>query len=151
MFCTKLSLRKINNILERCLRLVQQNYRSELERLLDNAHEKSIHQKCVEFLLIENYKYLNGLSPDIMNTIFKLRQNTYNLRNFYAFESQNPRTKKFVLDSIAYRASQLWKNVPEEIRNSRSLLIFKGSIKKIPFISCSCHCCKTYIYHVGYI
>ena len=65
-----------------------------------------------------------------MNTIFKLRQNTYNLKNFHAFESQNPRTKKFGLDSIAYRASQLWKNVPEEIRNSASLLIFKESIKK---------------------
>ena len=48
-------------------------------------------------------------SPDIMNTIFKFTQNTYNLKNFYAFESQNPRTKKFGLDNIAYRASQLWK------------------------------------------
>ena len=94
---------------------------------------------------------LNGLCPDIMNTIFKLTQNTYNLRNFHGFESQNPRTKKFGLDTIAYRASQLWKNLPEEIRNSSSLLIFKGSVKKFPLISCSCHCCKTYIHHMGYI
>ena len=54
----------------------------------------------------------------------------YSLRNFHAFESQDPRTKKFGLDSIAYRASQLWKNIPEEIRSSPSLLIFKESIKK---------------------
>ena len=73
-------------------------------------------------------------SPDIMNTIFKLRQNTYNLKNFHAFESQNPRTKKFGLDSVAYRASQLEKNVPEEIRNSASLLIFKESIIKAPLV-----------------
>ena len=126
-------------------------YRSESERLLENANEKSVHQKCIEFLMIEVYKYLNGLSPDIMNTIFKLRQNTYNLRHFHAIESQNPRTRKFGLDSIAYIASQLWKYVPEEIRNSASLLIFKESIKKVPLISCSCHCCKTYIHHVGYI
>ena len=33
----------------------------------------------------------------------------------YLFESQNPRTKKFGLKSIAFRTSQLWKNVPEEI------------------------------------
>ena len=151
MFCTKHFLRRINNIYERCLRLIQQNYISEFERLLDNANQKLVHQKCIEFILTEVYKYLNGLSPDIMNTIFKLRQNTYNLRNFHAFESQNPRTKKFGLDSIAYRASQLWKNVPEEIRNSASLLIFKESIKKVPLISCPCHCCETYIHHVGYI
>ena len=71
--------------------------------------------------MTEVYKYLNGLSPDIMSDIFNLRENTYNLRNVHIFESQNPRTKKFGLDSIAYRASQLWKNVPEEIRNSTSL------------------------------
>ena len=87
--------------------------------------------------MIEVYKYLNGLSPDIMSDIFKLRENTYNLRNFHIFESQNPRTKKFGLDSIAYRASQLWKNVPEEIRNSNSLPMFKKKIKKFPLISCS--------------
>ena len=101
--------------------------------------------------MIEVYKYLNGLSPDIMSDIFKLRENTYNLRNFHIFESQNPRTKKFGLDSIAYRASQLWKNVPEEIRNSTSLPMFKKKIKKVPLISCSCNCCRKYIQHVGFI
>ena len=94
-----------------------------------------------------------------MNTIFKLRQNTHNLRNFHALESQNLRIKKLSLNSIAYRASQLCENVPEEIRNSASLLIFKiskinkitESIKKVPLISCSYLCCQTYIHHVGYI
>ena len=105
----------------------------------------------MHWISFEVYKYLNGLSPDNMNTIFKLRQNTYNLRNFHIFESQIPRTKKFGLDSITYRASQLWENVSEEIRNTASLLIFKESIKDSPLISCSCHCCKTSIHHLGYI
>ena len=52
---------------------------------------------------------------------------------------------------IVYGASQTWKNVPKEIRNSVSLLIFKESIKKVPLISCLFHCCKTYIHYVGYI
>ena len=64
--------------------------------------------------MIKVYKCLNGLSADIMNDIFKLRETSYNLRNFHIFESQNSRTKKFGLSSIAYKASQLWKNVPEE-------------------------------------
>ena len=64
---------------------------------------------------------------------------TYNLRNLHEFESQNPRTKKFGLDSIVYRASQLRENVQEEIRNPASLLIFKESIKTIPLIFCLCY------------
>ena len=107
--------------------------------------------KCIELLMIEVYKYLNGLSPDVMSEIFKLRENTCNLRNLRIFESQNPRAKMFGLDSIAYRASQLWKNVPEEIRNSTSLPMFKKKIKKVPLISCSCNCCRKYIHHVGFI
>ena len=99
-------------LFEACsLRLMQQNYISELERLLENANEKSAYQECIEFLLIEVYKYSSGLSPDIKDTILKLRQNTYNLRNVHTFESQNPKTKKFGPHSIAYRASQLWEKV----------------------------------------
>ena len=74
---------------------------------------------------------MNDLSLDGMNTIFKLRQNIYDLKNFHTLESQNPRTKKFGLYSIAYRASQLRKNVPKEIRISASLSIVNESIKKV--------------------
>ena len=52
--------------------------------------------------MIMVYKYLNGLTHNIINTILKLRQN---LRNFHIFECQNPKTKKFGLDNIAYRPS----------------------------------------------
>ena len=142
---------RINSIYERCLCLIQQNYACDFEILLENANEKPIHQKCIEVLMIDVYKYLNGLSPDIMSDIFKLRENAYNLRNFLIFESQNSRTKKLGLDSIVYRASQLWKNVPEEIRDSTSLPVFKEKIKKVPLTSCSCNCCRKYIHHVGFI
>ena len=50
--------------------------------------------------MVEVYEYLNGLSPDIVNTIFKLTQNICNLINIYISESQNAKTKKFGLDSI---------------------------------------------------
>ena len=100
--------------------------------------------------MIEAHKHLDGLSPDIMSDIFNPRKNTYNLRKFHIFESQNPRTKKFGSDSIAYRVSQLWKNVPKEIRNSTSLLISKKKTKKVPLISCSCNSWRKYIHHVGF-
>ena len=151
MFCTKHSIGRISSIHERYLRLIQQNYASDFEVLPENANEKPVHQKCIELFMIEVYKYLNGLSPDIMSDIFKVSENTYNPRNFHKFESQNPRPKKGGLDSIAYRASQLWKNVPEEIRNSTTLPVFREKTKKVTLISCSCNCCRKYIRHVGFI
>ena len=151
MFCTKHSIGRINSTHERSLRLIQQNYTSDFEVLLENSNEKPVHQKCIELLMIEVYKYLDGLSPHIISDIFKRREHTYNLCNFHTFESQNPRTKTFGLDSIEYRANQLWKSVPEEIRNSTSLPLFKKTIKKVPLISCSCNFCRKYIHHVEFI
>ena len=69
MFCTKHSIGRINSIHKRCLHLIHQNYASDFEVLLENTNEKPVHQKCIELLMIEVYKYLNGLSPDIMSDI----------------------------------------------------------------------------------
>ena len=76
--------------------------------------------------MIKVYKYLYGLYPDIMNSILKLRQNTYNLRHFQSFECQDPKAKRFGFDSIAYRASQLWKNIPE-IFGTQSHFLYSNS------------------------
>ena len=73
MFCTKHSTGRINSINEQCLRLIQQNYVSDFEVLLENVNEKPVHQKFIKLLMTEVYKYLNGLSPDIISEIFKLR------------------------------------------------------------------------------
>ena len=51
----------------------------------------TIHQQCIDRLLTEVHKFLNGYSPDIMNDVSDLRQNTYNLRNFHAFATDVPR------------------------------------------------------------
>ena len=52
--------------------------------------------------MIEVYKHLNGLSPDIMNHIFKLREDMYNLRNFNIFQTENPRSLKYGLNAILH-------------------------------------------------
>ena len=69
IFCTKQFFGRINSIHERC----QQNYASDFKVLFENVNEKQFYQKCIELLMIEVYKYLNGLSLDMMNDIFKLR------------------------------------------------------------------------------
>ena len=71
--------------------------------------------------MIEANKYLNGHSPDIMNDIFKVRENKYNLQNFHIFQTENLRSLKYGLDVIPYRASQLWQQVPIDIREAVSL------------------------------
>ena len=70
MFCTKHAIRKISNMNEQCLPLIQDNYAYDCGIPLEDANLKSVYQKCIK-LMAEVYKYLHGLSPDIVSTIFK--------------------------------------------------------------------------------
>ena len=67
--------------------------------------------------MIQIYNYLNDISPQIMNDIFKLRKNTYNLRNVHLFKSQNPRIKRYGINCTAYKTNQIRQTFPIEIRH----------------------------------
>ena len=150
MFCSRSSMNKINKIHERAMRLVLNDYFSDFQHLLNLSNDISIHQRCINFLMTEVYKYINGLSPDLMNDVFIVRENTYNIRNFNMFKSENPRSNKYGLETIAYRSGQLWNAVPDQIRQSSSLTIFKNKIKNWNCDSCPCTYCKTYIANLGF-
>ena len=55
------------------------------------------------------------------------------------------------LETITYRAHQLWNLVPTEIKHAPSLPIFKEKIKSWYCDSCPCRLFKTYIAHVGFV
>ena len=64
---------KINRVHERALRTLYSDYNSSLNELLDKDGPFTIHQRNVQSLAIEIYKYLHGLSPAILNEV-KQRQ-----------------------------------------------------------------------------
>ena len=86
MFCFKKSTKKINAVHEISLPIIRNYYESLYPLLLEETHQTTFHQRCINSLMIEVYKYLNGHSPDIMNDTFKLRAYTYNLGNFHIFQ-----------------------------------------------------------------
>ena len=69
MFCPKKSTEKINVVHERSLRIIRNNCESLYPLSLEEAHQIPFHQRCINYLMIEVYKHLNGYSPDIMNYI----------------------------------------------------------------------------------
>ena len=69
MFCSKKLTKKINAVHERSLRIIRNDYESIYPLLLEEAHQITFHQLCINSLMTEVYKYLNGQSPEIMNDI----------------------------------------------------------------------------------
>ena len=115
MFCFKITTKNINSVHERSLHIILNDYESPYSLSLEEAHQETFLQRCINSLLIEVYKDLNGHSPDIMNDIFKLRENMYNHQNFHIFQTENPCSLKYGIDAILYRASQLWQQVTIDI------------------------------------
>ena len=102
---------KINRLHESSLRIVYSDQSSTFEELLERDKTFSIHHKNIQSLAIEIYKFVNGLSPEIMNSVFNLKENNrYSLRNVYELYSRNPRTVKcrnnlvFSAKSMVYSA-----------------------------------------------
>ena len=67
MFSSKGGYKRINKIYKRTLRLILNDYESSFDSLLSILNEKTIHQRCINVLLTEAYKHLNGYSLDLMS------------------------------------------------------------------------------------
>ena len=86
---------KINRLHKRSLRIVYSDQSSTFEELLERDKTFSIDHKNIQSLAIEIYKFVNGLSSEIMSSVFYLKENNrYSLRNVYELYSRNPRTVK---------------------------------------------------------
>ena len=87
---------------------------------------------------------MNGHSPYIMNDIFKLRENMYNLRKFHIFQTDNPRLLEYGLGAIPHCAIQLCQQVAIDIHEEASLALFKNYIKTCKLEDCPCRSCERF-------
>ena len=86
MFHNRSLKSKISRFHERYLRIIYNDKHSNFEKLFVKDNSVSIHHNNIHTLAIEMHKVANGMSPEIMNDIFKLRENThYNMRHTSQF------------------------------------------------------------------
>ena len=82
--------KQINNVHERALRIVYGDHKTSFSELLNIDKSVTIHQRNLQYLLIEIYKVKKGISPTIMNEIFQFFENpVYELRSGIHLPSRN--------------------------------------------------------------
>ena len=141
----------MNKIQERALRLVYGYDTSTFNELLLKDNSFTVHERNLQKLAIEVFKYKNHLSPAIMNEIFKAKNYSYKLRDDRILRSHNVKSVYNGTETIRYRAQKTWDMVPDVIKISKSLIEFKRKIKQWKPTNCKCRICREYIDGVGFI
>ena len=144
-FTSPESLRKIERIQERALRITYNDFNSSIKDLLSKAQKTTFLIKQHKNLAIEVFKTLQNLNPSYMKDIFTRNENPYNLRNNSRHENDllNQNFKAFTYGECSLRnlGPKIWNALPMEVKNAKSLNIFKTLIDTWDGPNCSCKMC----------
>ena len=100
---------------------------------------------------LEIYKVIQGISSPLLNEVFVPRQYNYDLRGSNFLERRRVKSVSYGPESISFLAPKIWEILPNEIKDSYTLQIFKAKIKKWVPVECPCRLCKVYLPQVGFI
>ena len=67
------------------------------------------------------------------------------------FKIPKANTTHFGLETISRMGPIIWSFVPEDMKNAKSLDIFKTQVKCLTFDKCPCKICKQYVQGIGYL
>ena len=100
--------------------------------------------KCVAAVLMEQI-FVNNSSAYTEH----VSANTRSKSTFY--NCVNPNTTKYGLDTLRSSGPKVWDMIPTELKNIKSLPIFKKEIRKWTPANCPCKLCRDFIPHLGYL
>ena len=150
MFHSRKLNNRINKIHERALRIIDKDDKSSFKELLKKDESFTIHERNLQTLAIELYKVLNGLSPKIMDLVFPPNLNSkYPRQN--AFITHNVKTVGSGTETLAHLGPKIWAIIPDCIKKSKSLYLFRKEIRKWKPEKCPCRLCKIYIKDLGFV
>ena len=125
---------KINNLHERCLRLICSDKKSSYEELLKKDESVSIHHVNIQAFAAEMYDVKYGYTSKIISDLFNQREilSPHNLKRHPEFRVPLTKTVYHGSESISYQDPKIWDILPASFKGTVSLHIFKEFKEWIP-------------------
>ena len=130
-FCGKTNTDRLERILKRALRFVFRDYASSYVTLLERAGLVTLEEGRLYAFIVEMFKSRNGLAPSFLWDSFNNKSTPYELRRVSMLEVPRKRSTKHGLHSFSFVGPKLWNAIPNDIKNSKTVSIFKQKLKTI--------------------
>ena len=133
---TRSDLDKLQRTMNSAARLITGIKKYEhISDALRNLHWLPIECRIKFKILLTVYKSLNGLAPDYLSALIDVRRPTRSLRSSDKLLLNVPKinTVTYGQPAFSYVAATLWNSIPDNIRNSVTVEIFKTRLKTFLF------------------
>ena len=141
-FTSSTSMKMIEKIQDRILRFLCDDFSSSYEELLARTGKSTMQVCRLKSLCTEIYKTIHGNNPIYISDIFKKPSNLHSSR--FPNNLEVPRVNQATFGTKSLRAfgPKIWNELPEDIKASESIDIFKSNIKSWEGQSCNCNFCR---------
>ena len=141
MFCGKTTNDMVNRVHKRALRVLLNDYDSSFEELLHKNKEVTIHEKNSQKLMLEVYRCVTSGNPSFLWELFNRKILPYTLRIKTLLQLPNTRAKKYGNESLTFRGSIIWNQLPDQYKAAKTNNEFKMKVKSWKGFKCSCRIC----------
>ena len=115
------------------------NFSKHIDKLSRNVHKCHALRRIRKYLHLEKSRvYLNS---KFMCSFFTHKEIPYNLRKGQVLSLPPARSTYYGTNSVHFRGSLIWNNLPSYIKSSRSVCEFKNNIKNFRYIDYGCLIC----------
>ena len=129
-FASSTLINKLETTQERALRMIDNDQLSSYTSILETQKKTTVKVRILQLLATEIYKTLSNNNPSYIKEIFEMKCNRSSERLRYNIKSQTFKTTKFGKNSLRVLGPMLWNSLPNNLKEIKSLQVFKSEIKK---------------------
>ena len=90
---------------------------ANFEDLLLKDNSWNVHENNIHTLLIEIYKLMNNLSPQIMKDSLDLKNSLYDLRSKQLLKLPENSTSRYSTQALCFKGSLIWNTIRNKINS----------------------------------
>ncbi len=143
-FCGVSNTKKLEKLQYRALKFVFDDYESDYEALLFRANLPNLELSRQRAMCTAVFKCIHNLAPSYMSELFNQQDKSlHNTRNVKALIQSHYDSVTYGANTFVNYSTHLWNNLPNNIKVTSDLDVFKAQIDTWLGPKCNCNFCRS--------